>query len=388
MTVTGRWLRVTVAVAALAVAFAAGVVTGAFGVADHRKSGSVLDQAESRIEARSAHPVSRSQLERAAVEGMLTALDDKWSAYYSPSAFRRFQDVLDGRYTGVGIWVRRSALGALVVASAPSPDSPAASAGVRKGDEILAVDGRSVAGIPVTDVVGKLRGDAGTTVSLRIRRDGVTRTVSLRRVAINEDDVAMTRVTPSVRMLRIAAFTRGVGRWVWNQVGAAERHHDTGIVLDLRDDPGGLLDEAVDTASAFLSGGPVVSYQQRGAPRRVLDAIGIGDTTIPVVVLVDGGTASAAEIVAAALQDRGRAVLIGSQTFGKGSVQAPSNLSDGSALELTIGRYFTPRGTSLDGVGLQPDVQVAPGSPPSVAEQRAVEVLSGMLADTGSSGRG
>jgi carboxyl-terminal processing protease len=120
----------------------------------------------------------------------------------------------------------------------------------------------------------------------------------------------------------------------------------------------------------------------------VLDALGGGDTGIPLVVLVDGGTASAAEIVASALQDRGRAVIIGSQTFGKGSVQAPSQLSDGSAFELTVGHYFTPSGRSIDGVGVTPDLEMPAGTPPTVIEQRAIEVLSGLTADAGSSGRG
>src|SRR5581483_11941718 len=195
-------------------------------------------------------------------------------------------------------------------------------------------------------------------------------------------------ITRGIERLRVAAFTRGVGRWVRNRVAAAQRRHLDGIVLDLRGDPGGLLDEAVETASAFLDGGPVVSYQQRGSAARVLDALGHGDTTTPLVVLVDGGTASAAEIVAAALQDRGRAVLLGSRTFGKGSVQAPSQLSDGSALELTVGRYLTPAGRSLDGIGVDPDVAVPPGTSTTAVEQRAVEVLSGLTADAGSSGRG
>jgi carboxyl-terminal processing protease len=143
-------------------------------------------------------------------------------------------------------------------------------------------------------------------------------------------------ISPTVEDLRIQAFTHGVGRWVRAQVRDAQQRHLSGIVLDLRDDPGGLLDEAVETASAFLSGGPVVSYQQRGSRSKVLDALGRGNTRIPLVVLVDGGTASAAEIVAGAMQDRGRAVIVGSTTFGKGSVQAPSQLSDGSAIELSV----------------------------------------------------
>jgi carboxyl-terminal processing protease len=212
--------------------------------------------------------------------------------------------------------------------------------------------------------------------------------MTLRRASVTDDDVSATTLPGNVLRLRVAAFTRGVGRWVRTKVRVAAAQHVRGVVLDLRDDPGGLLDEAVETASAFLAGGPVVSYQQRGEAPRVLNALGGGDTGLPLVVLVDGSTASAAEIVASALQDRGRAVVIGSRTFGKGSVQAPSQLSDGSALELTVGRYLTPSGRSLDGVGVIPDLDVPAGTTLAVIDQRATEVLSGLTADAGSSGRG
>jgi carboxyl-terminal processing protease len=160
------------------------------------------------------------------------------------------------------------------------------------------------------------------------------------------------------------------------------------VVLDLRGDPGGLLTEAVEVAGAFLDGGVVVSYQKRGEPLHDLDAPGGGQTTIPLVVLVDGGTASAAEIVAAALQDRNRAVVVGSKTYGKGSVQEPMTLSDGSALEFTVGRYLTPSGRSIDGIGIEPDISVKSSLGSAVAETRAVEVLRGLIAATDTTGRG
>jgi carboxyl-terminal processing protease len=188
--------------------------------------------------------------------------------------------------------------------------------------------------------------------------------------------------------IRVAAFTRGVGHEVQAAMDRARGAGSTGVVLDLRDDPGGLLDEAVSTASAFLNGGLVVSYVRRGEAGRRMDASGDGDTTTPLVVLINGGTASAAEVVAGALQDRGRAVLVGSQSFGKGSVQEPSRLPDGSGVELTVGHYVTPSGRSLDGVGIDPDIEVAFGAAPNVADSRAVEVLHGLLADSGSAGRG
>ena len=384
-----RPLRLAAAFVALLTAYGAGAVTialtGTGG--DGRSQQSVLDEAEQRISAEAARPVSQAALERAAVQGMLAALDDQWSAYYSPNDYTRFEQVLSGSYTGVGVWIRRGTDGSLRVMSV-EPSSPASRAGLRPGDVVVAVAGREVGNRSVADVVASLRGDAGTVVAVQVRRGSAVLTAILRRAAVSDDDVSATTLGGGVERLRISAFTRGVGRWTRGQVRASAARHLRGIVLDLRDNPGGLLDEAVETASAFLRDGPVVSYQQRGHAAEVLDAVGGGDSGIPLVVLVDGGTASAAEIVASALQDRGRAVIIGSQTFGKGSVQAPSQLSDGSALELTVGHYLTPSGRSIDGVGVTPDLEMPPGTPPAVIEQRAVEVLSGLTADAGTSGRG
>ena len=186
------------------------------------------------------------------------------------------------------------------------------------------------------------------------------------------------------------AFSRGVGDLVARALAADPADHAHGVLLDLRGDPGGLVDEAVKVAGAFLDGGRVVSYQERGASH-VLDAARGGDTTTPLVVLVDGGTASAAEIVAAALQDRDRAVIVGSRTFGKGSVQEPTTLSDGSAIEFTVGRYLTPSGRSIDGVGIEPDVAVPASAADSVGLARGLDVLRGLAAGVSlvpSSGRG
>jgi len=382
-----RPVRIAAAVAGLLTAYVAGAATMALHGHDGVRRPSVLDQAEARIASQAAHQVPRSELERAAVEGMLTALDDRWSAYYAAGDFARFEQVLSGSYSGVGVWVHRTHDGGLSVLSV-QPGSPADRAGLRSHDVLVQVAGRPVAGRSVADVVSRLRGAVGTVVTIQVRRGVAVLAMRLRRADVSDDNVSASMVTPTVERLRVAAFTRGVGRWVRQQVERARERHVDGLILDLRNDPGGLLDEAVETASVFLDGGPVVAYDQRGSSRRMLDALGHGDTGIPLVVLVDGGTASAAEIVAAALQDRGRAVLIGSRTFGKGSVQAPSRLSDGSALELTVGHYLTPSGRSLDGVGVQPDVAVPARTAAATFQERAIEVLSGLTADAGSSGRG
>jgi carboxyl-terminal processing protease len=371
-----RALTVTAVAGLVAVSYGAGVVTGVVG-SDSSPTG-VIDAAAQRIEQSAAEPVDRQELERAAVEGMLKSLGDRWSSYYDSSEYASFQDALEGRYSGVGLWVRPSRQGVLV--ASVQGDSSAAAAGIVRGDVITAIDGVTTIDASVGTVVQRLRGPAGSTVTLTLLRDRTSTQVSVTRSVLEASDVTVEHLTDGVMRVDIRTFSRGVGRTVREALSTDASQATGGVILDLRGNPGGLLDEAVEVASVFLDGGAVVSYEQRNAPDRTLYAVGDGDTTIPLVVLVDGGTASAAEVVAAALQDRSRAVIVGSRTYGKGSVQEPSVLPDGSAIEFTIGRYLTPAGRVIDGRGIEPDVLVDPMEPPDVAEARALEVLRGLTA--------
>jgi carboxyl-terminal processing protease len=392
-----RVLRTSAVAGLVAVAYVGGVLTGVVGSNDPapRQQRGVIDEAADRIAAKAARPVDRDALERAAVEGMLRTLGDRWSTYYGKSEFTSFQSALEGHYSGVGLWLRGTPAGAgggvrvgSIEVGSVQPGSPAAGAGVLAGDVMLRVGGTDVTTADVSTVAELLRGDEGTTVQVAVRRGSATRTVQLTRATFSTDDVVVERLHGGIARIAISAFTRGVGRDVARAIAAESQRQTTGVVLDLRDNPGGLLDEAVAVASVFLDGGPVVSYERRGAQPRTLDAFEGGDTTTPLVVLVNPSTASAAEVVAGALQDRNRAVVVGTRTYGKGSVQEPSTLSDGSALELTVGRYLTPSGRSLDGVGIEPDVVVPPGAAPEVAERRAIDVLTGLVAALGGTGHG
>lgn len=376
MSTLGRRLAIgVVAVVGVGLAYGAGVITGVVG-SNHQEG--VIDAAADRIESQAAQPIDREQLERAAVEGMLKALGDRWSSYYGPTQYSSFQDALEGRYSGVGLWVHTGVHG--VVAGSVQPGSPSALAGLQSGDRIVAVDDWQVDGASVGEVIQRLRGSDGSDVQVTVERDGVPYTYTMTRSLVTTENAVIDRLEGGVTRIEIRTFTRGVARDIRQALSHDADAYSAGIVLDLRGNPGGLLDEAVDVASIFLDGGTVVSYEQRDAPDKVLDAVGHGDTSTPVVVLVDGGTASAAEVVAAALQDRNRAVIVGSQTYGKGSVQEPIQLPDGSAIEFTIGRYLTPNGRVIDGKGVEPDVLVDPDSPPEIAEQRALEVLHGLTA--------
>ncbi|WP_174855579.1 S41 family peptidase [Streptomyces rishiriensis] len=309
-----------------------------------------------------------------AAERAVSRSGDRWAAVYSEGEYQEFQDSLDGRYTGVGLEARRERDGRIEVTKVQS-GSPAADAGVHAGDRLRSVDGRPVDGLPVTDVVSLLRGDmkdapAGTAVRLGLERGTRAWTETLRRALLSTDSVTVHELSGGITVITVAAFTRGVG----DSVRSAVEHAPpgAGIVLDLRGNSGGLVTEAVAAASAFLDGGLVATYDVDG-DQRALHAEAGGDTGRPLVALVDGGTMSAAELLTGALQDRGRAVVVGSRTLGKGSVQMPRRLPDGSVAELTVGHYRTPSGHAVDGRGITPDLEADDG-----ALKRAETVLSGL----------
>ncbi|MGZ3099468.1 S41 family peptidase [Streptomyces sp. H72] len=341
--------------------------------------------------ARPAAPAGRQeQVARAAAEAMangkspveaaeqaVSRSGDRWGAVYSPGEYEELEEALDGRYTGVGLSARRERDGRIEVTRVRS-GSPAAGAGIREGDRLRSVDGERVDGRPVTEVVSILRGDteaepAGTAVRLGLERGSRSWTRTVRRATLSTDPVAVRTLAGGVTVVKITSFTKGVGAQV--RAAVARVPSGAGVVLDLRGNSGGLVAEAVTAASAFLDGGLVATYDVDGE-QRALHADPGGDTGRPLVALVDDGTMSAAELLTGALQDRGRAVVLGSRTFGKGSVQMPSRLPGGSVAELTVGHYRTPSGRGVDGTGITPDLAVDPAGP--AALDRARTVLSGL----------
>ncbi|MFE0802070.1 S41 family peptidase [Streptomyces sp. NPDC058812] len=378
--------------AALTLVFAsvlvAGAATGSFPEADRKPAPDT---------ARSAAPTGQqgqhgqhADVARAAAEAMadgkspveaaeraVSRSGDRWGAVYSRGEYEELEDALDGRYTGVGLSARRERDGRIEVTKVRS-GSPAAGAGIREGDRLRSVDGERVDGRPVTEVVSILRGDAerepaGTAVRLGLERGTRAWTETVRRARLSTDPVTVRTLAGGVTVVKVLSFSKGVGEQVR---GAVERlPSGAGVVLDLRGNSGGLVAEAVTAASAFLDGGLVATYDVEG-DQRALHAEPGGDTTRPLVAFVDGGTMSAAELLTGALQDRGRAVVLGSRTFGKGSVQMPSRLPGGSVAELTVGHYRTPSGRGVDGTGLTPDLEVDPTDP--AAMERARTVLSGL----------
>ncbi|CAM5412492.1 S41 family peptidase [Streptomyces tanashiensis] len=306
-----------------------------------------------------------------AAEEFVSRSGDRWGAVYDKKEYAEFEQALGGAYTGVGLSAGRAGASGVRVTRV-QPGGPAERAGLRTGDRLVSVDGRPVDGLSVSEVVSLLRGDGvpGSPVALRVERGRAAWTQTLLRARLATDPVTVRRLDDGAVLIRVAAFTKGAGTRVRDAVRAAPA--GAGVLLDLRGNAGGLVAEAAVAASAFLDGGLVATYDVEGEQRAVY-AEGGGDTGRPLVALIDGGTMSAAELLTGALQDRGRAVTVGSRTFGKGSVQMPSALPDGSVAELTVGHYRTPAGHAVDGRGITPDLAAG-----EKAEERARTVLSGL----------
>ncbi|HZK99189.1 MAG TPA: S41 family peptidase [Caulobacteraceae bacterium] len=320
--------------------------------------GNVVDLVERQY----VTPVDDKKLIGAALDGMLTSLDPH-SNYLNPEEFGEMQDQTRGEYGGLGLEIT-SEDGVVKVIS-PMDGTPAARAGIKAGDYITAVDGQTVLGLSVNDAVKQMRGKPGEIVTLTIAREKTDPfDVKLAREIIQPKSVTY-KAEGDYGYLRLAGFNEKATDETRAAIAdlRAKNPHMKGLVLDLRNNPGGLLDQAVGVADLFLNGGEVVS--QRGRDPRDIERYNAkpGDKLngLPVVVLINSGSASAAEIVAGALQDRKRAALVGLTSFGKGSVQTVIPLRGGldGAVKLTTARYYTPSGRSIQKTGIEPDLEVA-----------------------------
>ena len=300
-------------------------------------------------------------IEQDGVKGLVGALDDPYTYYLDPGALDELRQRNNGRYSGVGLGVEQAE--DAIVVTRVYEDGPAEEAGIRVGEKIVSVDGTRYAGDELERAVAKIRGEPGTEVTIGIESaDGTVRRLTLERAEITIP-VVTSRIERAdgekVGYVRLAQFTRGSGDAVRDAVTKLREQGATALVLDLRGDPGGLVNEAVAVTSAFLpEGSPVVTTEGRASPETTLETDQepvAGE--IPLVVLVDRGSASSSEIVAGALRDEDRAELVGTRTFGKALVQSTIELRDGGALKLTTARYLTPDGTDLNEKGLTPDVR-------------------------------
>jgi len=331
-------------------------------------------------------PVDDVALLRGAIRGMLDALGDEHTAYMDPDQYRQASIGLSGEYEGIGAFVDTD--GEFLTIVSPMPGSPAEKVGVKAGDVVVAVDGDDVTGIDPSLVVQRILGPKGTTVRLTLRRENETDLieVSVVRDSINIPSVEGRLLESGLGYIQLNAFGEDTTRDLKRVVADLVRQDARGLILDLRGNGGGYLATAVEVSSEFLSDGVVLTERFGDGREEVYRARAGGQaTTIPLVVLVDGGSASASEIVAGALQDYGRARLVGETTYGKGSVQDWIPLDgDQGAVRVTIARWFTPKDRQINQLGLTPDVEVAitdedlkAGLDPQL--DKAVEVLLDQL---------
>ena len=329
--------------------------------------------------------LGRGDLVNRSLSGAVRSLGDRFSHYFDPKAFAAFQRSTEGKFSGVGINVAPDKRGLRVLAV--FPNSPAKRAGLGSGDVVVAVNGTTLAGRSTEFASGLIQGKQGTKVTLTVVSKGHRKTERLTREQIDVPSVS-SRVVKSagvpVAYVRLADFSEGAGDELSHVVKQRLKGGAKAVVLDLRGNGGGLLNEAVKAASVFIPEGPVVSTDGRTRPRHVFKATGNAiSTKVPVVVLVDEGTASAAEIVAGALEDRHRAKLVGTRTFGKGVFQEIEPLENGGALDITVGEYFTPSGKNLGGggtrrgAGLTPNVVVR--QPPRSHADKTLATGLGLL---------
>ena len=332
--------------------------------------------------------IPESQLADDSVKGVVAALHDRFSNYFTPKEYKQFQQVSNSQFSGIGLEVQVHPRGLRI--SRVYDESPAKRAHLQTGDLIVAVGKTSLKGKPSDYSTSLIKGPPGSDVNITVVRGGKARHVTLTRATITVPVVASALRTVGGKKLAVIALstfaTPGAHAQVYDAIKRRLKQGADGIVLDLRRNGGGLVKEAQLVASAFLSDGKIVSLRGRGVAPQTLNAIGnpIAKPT-PLVVLVDRDTASASEIVAGALQDRGRAKIVGTRTFGKGVFQEVIELRNGGALDITAGQYFTPKGRNLGGggvtpgAGLQPDVRAKdnPKTPRDEGLDRALRVLAG-----------
>lgn len=338
-------------------------------------------EAWNKIHATYFGSVDDKKLTEGAIRGMVGALGDPYTVYLDPDAAKELGDGLAGQVSGIGaeVGVKNRRL----VIIAPLPDSPAARAGLLPQDEISEINGEAVSDLSFVEAVRKIRGEEGTSVTLTILREseGKPRQVTITRAVIPVKSVTSELRSDGIGIVKVSAFHEDTTEDLRKTLDSFIAANVKGVVLDLRSNPGGLLSEGISVASLFIDGGDIVKRKNKdGTIKSYQTSLPVKLPSTPLIVLVDGGSASAAEIVAGALQDRGRATLIGEQTFGKGSVQELEALTNGGQLKVTVAEWLTPKDRLINGTGITPDLvvertdaDIAAGRDPQL--DRAIEEL-------------
>lgn len=356
--------KAVLAILITALVFAIGIQVG-----ESRNSSSVDEAIKSVVES-SAKDIDRDVLERAAIEGVLKASGDEWANYFPREALETFEAQSSNSFTGIGIYLSKSRGGVIKITSIQE-GSPAANSDLAIGDELVEVNGTQVTGASLASTIALIRADIGKRVDLLVVRNEQRILASIKTGKVQAKSVELTQVSSSVALVEIASFISGTANEVSEALKSA--NYKSGVIIDLRNNSGGLVEEAVAVAEQFIGSGIIVSYKVNES-EKVFRAVNSNPIKVPVVVIINRNTASSAEILAGAFQDRNRGVVIGERSYGKGSVQELISLDDGSKLELTVALFLTPSGRIIEEVGITPDLAVAPAE----IGLKSLQVLGGL----------
>jgi carboxyl-terminal processing protease len=352
--------------------------------------GSAVDEINQLLKQRALDPPSETSATAGAIQGLLESGGDKYAAYFDKTHYKAFNEETMGAFGGIGVVLGENKAGQAYVVEVYK-DTPAQRAGVKAGDVFGSIDGVKRIKWTSEEVVKRVRGEAGTKVKLvmsRPAKDGAGAPTDvpfeITREKITYPNIKSEKIG-DVGYIRLGQFNAKAADDIKKAVEDLTKQGAKGFVLDLRDDPGGLLDQAVDVSSLFIADGAIVRVDERNKPEQVVNATGNKITDAPMAVLINGDSASASEIAAGALQDYGRAVLVGEKSFGKGSVQTIEQLPDGGAVKFTIAHYLTPMKRVINGIGLTPDVIVVMDREKQMERktdtqlQKALEVVTAKL---------
>ena len=336
----------------------------------NRTGDSVVDNAINRIISNVPNEIDKSAIERAAIEGALKATGDQWANYFPNSALDIFNNRSANQMTGIGIALSKKKTGALEI-SQILDNSPAGTSQLKVGDQVLEVNGTDVQGASVETALALIRSEIGSAVDISAARGNSKFRVTLKSEKVSLQTVKASQIENSVGYFKISNFATSTYEEM--QSAFSQLNADSGVIIDLRNNPGGLIQSAVDVAGLFVKRGVITSYKLADE-EKVFSVSNPKPIMVPLVIIVNRNTSSAAEMFAAAMQDRNRGVVIGERTYGKGSVQDFVELKDGSKLEITVALYLTPAGRSIEGVGVTPDLVVKE----SDLIVKALQILGGL----------
>ena len=311
---------------------------------------------ESLIEKDYYQEVSEDKLVDGAMKGLFEGLGDPYSQYYTKEEFQTLKEQTSGSFVGIGVYIGVDPENEKITIISPIEGSPAAKSGIKSGDIILAVDGEQVSSDKLDDVIKKIKGKENTTVDLTVQRNGKQLDFTVKRQTIVTKSVESQVIDDNIGYLRITSFDENTYKEFKEHISKLQKENIKGLVIDLRDNPGGLLDVCVDIADDLIGKGTIV-YTKDNAGNKEYYKSDEKEIDLPMVVLINGGSASASEILTAALVDNNKAIAIGETSFGKGLVQSVKQLKDGTGYKLTTAQYYTPNGNYINKKGIEPKIQ-------------------------------